>query len=167
MSMKTPDDLFLHELQDIYDAEHRFAQALPKMAESVTDERLRAAFEEHAKQTQGQIANLEKCFKALGKPAKRTACYGSQGLVSEYEHFAKEGPAPEVLTLFSVGAAQKVEEYEICSYKDLSQMAELMGQDEIAQLLQENLKQEQATAQKLETIGEALNKQTIKQAATA
>jgi ferritin-like metal-binding protein YciE len=158
-SVKTPEELFLHELEDIYDAEHRFLKALPTMAKGSEDPHLAKAFEE---QTQTQIENLDKVFESLGEKPKRIACYGAQGLVKEYEHFVEEGPSPSVLTLFSVGAGQKVEEYEICSYKDLSQMANLMGKDDIVTLLQANLKQEEAAAEKLETIGEKLNKAAIK-----
>jgi ferritin-like metal-binding protein YciE len=161
-SVKTPEELFLHELEDIYDAEHRFLKALPTMAKGSEDPHLAKAFEEHEEQTQTQIENLDKVFESLGEKPKRIACYGAQGLVKEYEHFVEEGPSPSVLTLFSVGAGQKVEEYEICSYKDLSQMANLMGKDDIVTLLQANLEQEEAAAEKLETIGEKMNKATIK-----
>lgn len=168
MPMNTPQELFLHELQDIYDAEHRFLQALPKLAKGCSDERARDAFQQHEQQTKQQIKNLEQVFETLGEKPQRTACYGAQGIVEEQEKFEKkESPAPEILQLFNVGAGIKSEHYEVCSYTDLVEMAQAMGQNEVVKLLQDNLHQEEETAQKLEEISQQLTQQHVKQAATA
>lgn len=164
MTVQTPQDLFQHELQDIYDAEHRFVQALGKQAQHSTDPQVKSAFEQHQKETEGQIENLDGVFETFGWKPKRTACYASQGLVQEYEHFIKEEDAPdEIVTAFTVAAGCKVEHYEIATYTGLVEKARLMGQDKAAQLLEQNLQQEQATAQKLEQLGTQLAQQSIKQ----
>jgi len=163
VSIKTPEDLFVHELEDMYDAEQQILKALPKLAQEARDDKLREAIEHHEVETHTQIQNLEKVFQSLGHQAESTTCYGIKGLIQEHEHFVAEQPAPEVLQLFNIGAASKTEQYEICSYTDLITEAQLLGHDDAVSLLRENLKHEQEMAKKLEEVNSRVSSDTIKQ----
>lgn len=161
MAMKTPRDLFLHELSDTYDAEKRVLEMLPTLASESTDKELSAALREHEKETRQQIKNLDKVFKLLGEQPEDMVCYGAEGLKKEHDSFLKEKPAPDILTLFVAGAAAKTEQYEIESYSGLVDMAKLMDEKEVAGLLQENLAQEEAMAKKAEQFEKKLGKQIV------
>ncbi|MCA1841426.1 MAG: DUF892 family protein, partial [Actinobacteria bacterium] len=113
--METIKDLFEHELRDIYDAEQKLVAALKTMASKSSDDRAARGFEEHRKQTEQHVARLEQVFEMIDRKPRREACAGINGLIEEFSKFVKEDPAPEILDVFANGAAQKVEQYEICS----------------------------------------------------
>jgi ferritin-like metal-binding protein YciE len=161
MSMNTPRDLFLHELSDALSAEHIIAKMLPTVAGEVDSTELRDALREHEKETRQHIKNLEAAFKELGEQPEQMTCHGAEGLQKEVDSFLKEKPAHEILTLFAAGAAGKTEQYEIQSYTGLIDMAKLLGEKEVAKLLQENLKQEEAMAKKVEALEKKLGKELI------
>jgi ferritin-like metal-binding protein YciE len=156
--MNDPQEFFIHELQDLLGAEQLVLKTLPKLIESAGDKEVKAALKEHEKETKQQIKNLEECFKLLGEKAEAVDCKGMGGIVAERDEFLKEKPSPEILQVFDLGAAAKAEHYEIVSYTGLIDMAKLMGQKDVAKLLQENLKQEQAMAKTLETLETQLGK---------
>src|SRR5579884_2588474 len=108
MSMQTAQDLFEHELLDMYDAEHRIVEALPKMVSEVELAGLKKGFEKHLKQTEGHIKRIEQACELLGITPKRETCPGMAGLLKEHDTFLKEEPSVEVLELFLFDAAQKV-----------------------------------------------------------
>lgn len=164
MSMSSPQDLFLHELSDIYDAEQKIAKMLPQLAKECEDSQVKSAFEHHEQETQQQIQNLEQCFQILGSKPQKEPCAAIAGLKREHDSFLKEGPSKDILTMFDLGGASKTEYYEMASYKGLVSKATLMGQQQVAQLLQQNLAQEEAMAQKVEKIAQQLGKQMAKQA---
>ena len=110
------NDLLVHELQDIYHAEGQILKALPKMAKAATNPDLKAAFEEHRAQTEGQVRRLEQVFKLLGHPVKGKQCEGMAGLIEEGRKLLEADAEPEVLDAALIAAAQKVEHYEIASY---------------------------------------------------
>jgi ferritin-like metal-binding protein YciE len=163
MAMKTPRDLFVHELSDTYNAEKQILEMLPTLASESTDKELTAAFKEHEKETRQQIKNLDEAFKLLGEKPEDMVCYGAEGLRKEHDSFLEEKPTPEILTLFVAGAAAKTEHYEIESYTGLIDMARLMGEKEITGLLQENLKQEKEMAKKAEQFEKKLGKEIVPQ----
>ena len=142
--MKTLKDLFLDELMDMYDAEQRIARALPKMARAATCARLQAALQKHLKETQGQITNLERVFKSVGEKAKAKKCEATVGLLEEGDEIAKEFKGSPAINAALIAAGQKVEHYEIASYGCLHEWAGLLGHEEAAGLLKENLDQEMA-----------------------
>jgi ferritin-like metal-binding protein YciE len=148
-SIQTAEEMFVHELVDIYDAEHRFLEGQEKMVAQVSDSKLKQLIEHHSEETQQQIRNLEQVFKALGASAEREQCRGADGLVREAGTLLKESKPPITDSLVA-GAAAKVEHYEIVSYTDLVEAARAMGRAEVAKLLEQNLKQEQKTAERLE-----------------
>ncbi len=158
MPMSDPQEFFVHEMQDLLGAEQLVLKTLPKLIESAEDKDVKAALKEHEKETKQQVKNLEECFKLLGEKAEPVECKGMGGIVAERDEFLKEKPSPEILQVFDLGAAAKTEHYEIVSYSGLVDMAKLMGQKDVARLLQENLKQEQAMAKKLEGFETQLGK---------
>ena len=150
--MKTLKDLFLDELMDMYDAEQRITRALPKMVKAATCARLQAALQKHLKETQGQITNLEKVFKSIGEKAKAKKCEATVGLLEEGDEIAKEFKGSPAINAALIAAGQKVEHYEIASYGCLHEWAGLLGHQEAAGLLKENLDQEKAADEALTEI---------------
>jgi ferritin-like metal-binding protein YciE len=155
--MKQGIDLFEHELKDIYDAEQKLSRELENMAKKATNEELAEGFLHHQQETEGQIKRLEEVFGIVGNKPSRETCHGINGLIEEYKTFVKEeDPSPELLDVFSSGAALKVEHYEIASYSSLIKLASQAGLTDAVSLLQENLIEEQETAKKLETLSKQL-----------
>jgi ferritin-like metal-binding protein YciE len=159
MSIESLQDMFLHELKDIYDAEKRLLKALPKMAKMAESEELSAAFEEHLGQTENQVERLERIFKSIDKPARGKKCEAMEGLIKEGEELIKkEDPGPAV-DAGLIGAAQKVEHYEIATYGTLATWAKLLGLDEAVELLEETLAEEKETDEKLSSLASEINMQ--------
>ncbi|HYX48614.1 MAG TPA: DUF892 family protein [Ktedonobacteraceae bacterium] len=165
MAMKSPQELFLHELGDMYDAEQRIAKMLPEMAKECNNAQLKNAFEQHEQETQQQIRNLEQCFQLLGSKPQKASCQAIAGLKQEHDTFLKERPSEEILSMFDLGGASKTEYYEMASYKGLIEKANMMGQQQVTQLLQQNLQQEEAMAKKVEQLSRQLGQQLIQQMA--
>jgi len=149
--MDNAQELFEHELRDMYDAEHKLVKATMTMAKKVKDPKLTKAFEEHSEVTQGQVRRLEKVFGEIGRKPRRETCDGINGLIEEFSGFVKEKPEAEVLNFFAIGAASKVEHYEIEAYKTLISLGEKLGLRSVG-LLRENLAEEEETASKLESM---------------
>ena len=150
------NDLLVHELQDIYHAEGQILKALPKMAKAATNPDLKAAFEEHRAQTEGQVKRLEQVFKLLGHPVKGKQCEGMAGLIEEGRKLLEADAEPEVLDAALIAAAQKVEHYEIAAYGTARTHAELLGLRRVAKLLQQTLDEEGATDKKLTALAESV-----------
>lgn len=143
--MNSLHDLFMDELADMYDAEHRLVKALPKMAKNATQEELRQAFETHLRQTQEHVRKLEQVFTSFGEKAKGKKCAAMVGLLEEGEEIADENEGSPTLNAALISAAQKVEHYEIASYGTLREWAQLLDQQGAAQILQEILEEEKTT----------------------
>jgi ferritin-like metal-binding protein YciE len=154
--LKSLDDLLVHELQDIFDAEKQITKALPKMAKAATHPELRAGFEEHLEQTEGQIERLEQVFKLLGVPAKGKKCDGMAGLIEEGTKTMEQDAEPSVKDAALIAAAQKVEHYEIASYGCVCTYAEMLGYDQVHDLLGQNLDEEETTDEKLTVLAESV-----------
>lgn len=163
---KTLEDLFKENLKDIYYAERKILVALPKMAEAVNSNELRAAFEKHVKETEGQVQRLQQVFKLLNEPAKGKTCPAILGLVEEGEEVMEDFEDSPALDAGLLGGAQAVEHYEIARYGTLIAWAEQLGMTEAAKLLQQTLDEEKATDKALTKLAEtAINDSGIKQAA--
>jgi len=155
MSLDSLEKLFLEELKDIYNAEKQILRALPRMAKAAESPELQQAFTKHLKETEGQVQRLEKIFQQLGQSARGKTCKGMQGLIEEgKEVMEKEGEGP-VIDAALVASAQKVEHYEIASYGCLRTYAQLLGQDQAVELLQQTLAEEEAADKKLTELGES------------
>ena len=166
-TMTAPDDLFLHELEDVYYAEQTLTQVLPRLAQEVADSELAEALERHLDETKGHVLNLEQVFHDLGIPAKGEKCPGIEGIAEEHDSFLEENdPSDGLLDLFVTGAAARTEHYEIAAYTGLVAMAESLGQSRAADLLELNLKQEQKALATVETISKRLLAEAAKAAAS-
>jgi ferritin-like metal-binding protein YciE len=152
---KTLDDLFLHTLKDIYYAEKQILKALPKMAKNAESEELKAAFETHREQTQGQIERLEQIFELLGKPARGVTCEAINGIIEESKEIMEDFADSPALDAGILSSAQAVEHYEITRYGTLIAWARELGRPDCAAVLQQNLDEEKATDLKLTQIAEA------------
>ena len=150
------DDLLVHELQDIYHAEGQILKALPKMVKAATNPDLKAAFEEHRLQTEGQVQRLEQVFKLLGHPAKGKKCDDFDSLIEEGKKVLEEDADPAVKDAALIMAAQKVEHYEIATYGCVCTYAEMLGYDEAHELLGQNLDEEESTDERLTALAETV-----------
>ncbi|HEX3274611.1 MAG TPA: ferritin-like domain-containing protein [Gemmatimonadales bacterium] len=155
------DDLLVHELQDIYNAEGQILKALPTMMAAATHPDLREAFEEHRVQTEGQVRRLEQAFKLLGVPAKGRKCEGMAGLLEEGRRITQEDADPLVMDAALIASAQKVEHYEIASYGCVCTYAEMLGYDQVHDLLGQSLDEEESTDQKLTALAETVINQDV------
>lgn len=153
--MKTLQDLFFNELADIYDAEHRIAKALPKMAKAATSTPLKKAFELHLKQTVEHAKKVEEIFECFDRKAKAKTCEATVGLLKEGEEIAESFAGSPAINAALIAAAQKVEHYEMATYGCLYEWANLLGNKKAASLLQEILNDEGATNKALTILARA------------
>jgi len=149
MKLNSLENLFVHELKDLLSAEKQLVKALPKMAKGAASEQLRAAFEEHLEQTKGHVQRLEMVFKLIDKTARAEHCKAMEGLIEEGAELLEEEGSPTVKDAALIGAAQRVEHYEISAYGTTRTLAELLGQNEAVELIQQTLDEEKETDEKL------------------
>lgn len=159
MKMEDLKDLFVDELKDIYSAENQITKALPKMAKTAKSPELKKGFELHLEQTKQQIARLEQIFEELGESPRGKKCNGMEGLLEEGKELMGEDAEPEVMDAGLISAAQRVEHYEIAAYGTVKTYAELLGMPKAAKLLDETLKEEKDTDQKLTGLAGKINVQ--------
>lgn len=159
--MKTLKDLFLDELKDMYDAEHRIIKALPKMAKAATGEKLKTAFLTHLHETKGQVTRLEKVFRSFGQKAQGKKCDATVGLLKEGDEITTDNKSEPTLNAALISAGQKVEHYEIASYGCLQEWAKLLKNKEAAKLIGENLAEEKAANIKLMALARASNNEAL------
>jgi ferritin-like metal-binding protein YciE len=152
-------DLYVDQLRDLYDAENQLVKALPKMAEASTSEELRQGFEEHLEQTRNHVQRLEQIFERLGEKPKGKKCKGMEGIVKEGSEALDEDMQEDIKDAAIIGAAQRVEHYEIAAYGTARTHADLLSRDEDASLLEETLEEEKQTDQKLTELAENINVQ--------
>ena len=156
--MQSAKELFVHELTDMLDAEQKLVTALGELAEDHADEpQLQKGFQAHQAQTEKQVERLQQIFEQIGEEAEETECKGMKGLLEERNSFKEEEePAEDILSMFDVGAAIKVESYEICAYNSLIELAKQLDLTKAIRFLNQNLKEEQQTKTKLEAISRKL-----------
>jgi ferritin-like metal-binding protein YciE len=155
MSMESLMDLYIDELKDLYNAENQLLKALPRMAKKAASPDLKAAFEEHLGQTEGQVNRLEKIFKKLGEKPTGKTCKAMKGLVEEGKEIIDEDGEESVLDAALIGAAQKVEHYEIAGYGTARTFASMLGEEDAVELLQQTLDEEGETNKKLTALAES------------
>ncbi len=153
---QTLEDALVEQLRDLYDAEKQLVRALPKMAKGCNSAELKSAFQEHLEVTKGQVQRLEQVFEMLGQRARSKPCKAMKGLVEEGAEILQEDMQEHLLDLTLIGGAQKVEHYEIAGYGTLRTFAQAMGNKEVAQLLDQTLKEEEAADKKLTQIAKSL-----------
>jgi ferritin-like metal-binding protein YciE len=150
-------DLYLDELRDLHNAENQLVKALPKMAKASSSDELREGFEQHLEQTKGHVERLEQIFEALDESPKGTKCVGMEGLIKEGSEIMDEDFEGAVMDAALIGAAQRVEHYEIAAYGTVIAFANQLGESEHASLLKQTLEEEKETDQKLTSLSDDIN----------
>jgi len=150
-------ELYIDQLRDLYDAEYQLIKALPKMAEGATSEELREGIEEHLEQTRNQAQRLEQIFERLGETPKGERCKGMEGVIKEGSETLEKEMDDDTKDAAIIAAAQRVEHYEIAGYGTARTYANLLGETEAAELLEETLDEEKETDQKLTQLAEEIN----------
>ncbi len=145
MAEKKLDDLFYDTLKDIYFAERQILKALPKMARAASSDKLKAAFEKHKEETQGQIERLQEIFEIIGKRAQGKTCEAIQGIIAEGEEIMEDFKGSPALDAGLISSAQAVEHYEMARYGTLKAWAQQLGHKQAVQLLDATLKEETKT----------------------
>jgi len=153
--IKTMDDLFIHQLQDIYYAERQLVKALPKMAEKATDPQLKQGFLTHLDETRGHVKRLEQVFQMHGAKIEAVTCPAIDGIIEEADEVAGEVEDKSVLDAALINAAQAAEHYEITRYGSLIAWARQLGRNDCASVLQKTLEEEKATDKKLTSLAES------------
>lgn len=151
--------LYVDELQDLYSAETQLVKALPKLARTSSNAKLRQAFEEHLRQTSEHVSRLEQIFDTLGEKAGGKKCVGMEGLVKEGAETMQEKYGDTVMDAAIIGAAQRVEHYEIAAYGTVRAFAELLGENNHVPLIEQTLEEEKQADENLTQLAEQLNSQ--------
>lgn len=163
MAVKTIEELFIHELSDIYSAEKQLSRALPRLARATSDPQLKQAFEDHTEETNGQIERIDKIVEALDLKLKRVKCVAMEGLIEEGKEVIDSVDEGALRDAALIGGAQKVEHYEIAAYGTLSALAKELGYSDAIPLLQATLKEEKSTDEKLTQLAELAGNQRAAQ----
>jgi ferritin-like metal-binding protein YciE len=159
----TLENLFLEELEDMYDAEHRITKALPKLIEAATCKELKAALENHLRETEGQITKLESVFQVFGEEPNAAKCEAMAGLLAEGDTVVKKNKKTPAINAAIIAAGQKVEHYEIASYGCLKAWANILGKNEAVRLLDEILEQEKKADQTLNALATSKNQEALEE----
>lgn len=157
MEINSLRELYVEQLRDLYDAENQLIKALPKMAKEASSDELRQGIEEHLEQTRGHVERLEQVFEQLGEKPKGKKCKGMQGLLEEGKETLEEDMEDDTKDAAIIAAAQRVEHYEISGYGTARTYANLLNENEAAELLEETLNEEKETDQKLTQLAEEIN----------
>jgi ferritin-like metal-binding protein YciE len=149
MKIDSLKQLYIEELRDLHSAEKQLVKALPKMAKAISSPELKQGILTHLEETKNHVTRLDTVFERLGVSSKGKKCKAMEGLIEEGEDLLKEDAEPEVLDAGIIAAAQRVEHYEIAGYGTARTYAQMLGETEAQQLLQETLNEEAATDKKL------------------
>src|SRR6266566_6170010 len=156
MQLENLQDLLKDDLRDVLHAENQIIKALPKMIKKASNPELQGAFEKHLEETREHAGRVEQVMGLLGMPVKGKTCKAMQGILEEGKEVMGEDAEEDVMDAALIGAAQKVEHYEIATYGTLCTYAELLGLEEDKELLGQNLEEEKRTDQKLTELAEAV-----------
>ena len=154
-NMNTLNDLFIDELKDLYSAERQLLKAIPRMMKGTTSDELRSAFETHLEQTEGHVERLEQVFERIEASPRGKKCKAMEGLVEEGEEVLDMEGDGDVLDAAIIGAAQRVEHYEIAAYGTACAHAKALGYDDLASILGQTLQEEEETDKLLTQIAES------------
>jgi ferritin-like metal-binding protein YciE len=158
-ALKTLRELLVDELRDLHNAENQLIKALPKMAKAASHEELKEGLQAHLEQTRDHVDRLDRCLKLLGANAKGKVCHAMKGLVEEGQEAIENDSPDAIRDAQLIGAAQRVEHYEIAAYGTARAFAETLGETKIAGLLQETLDEEGETNKKLTALSETINEE--------
>ncbi|MGH7960120.1 MAG: ferritin-like domain-containing protein [Opitutaceae bacterium] len=152
-------ELLVDELRDLHNAENQLVKALPRMAKAASHDELKEGFQEHLEQTREHVDRLDRCFKLLGAAARGKTCHAMKGLVEEGREAIKEDAPDAVRDARLIGAAQRVEHYEIAAYGTARAFAQTLGETKVADLLQATLDEEGETDKRLTALAEMINEE--------
>jgi ferritin-like metal-binding protein YciE len=155
MKINSFEELLVHEMRDLYDAEQHITKALPKMIDAASSPQLRSAFEQHLEQTRTHINRLEQAFQGVGQVPKGAACKGVKGLIDEGSALIDEKADPAVKDAGLIVAAQKIEHYEIAAYGSVRAWANRLGHERVAELFERTLEEEKQTDKILTELAES------------
>jgi ferritin-like metal-binding protein YciE len=161
MELESLQDLYIHELKDLFSAETQLIKALPKMAEAATNPKLAKGFEMHLAETQEHAKRLKQILGSHDETAEGSKCKGMAGLIAEGADMIEEDAEEDVRDAALISAAQRVEHYEIAGYGTVRTYAELLGDTKGAELLQETLDEEIATDEKLSALASSINVEAV------
>ena len=156
MKLDSIRNLYIEELRDLYSAENQLLQALPRMAKGASSDELKQSFEDHLQQTREHVERLEEIFHRLGEKPTGKTCRGMKGLIEEGEEILKVKGLAAVIDAGLIGAAQRAEHYEISAYGTVRTFANLLGEEEAADLLQQTLEEEGETDKHLTELAEEI-----------
>jgi ferritin-like metal-binding protein YciE len=156
MKLDTLKKLYLEELRDLYSAETQLVKALPKMAKGASSDELKQAFESHLEQTKEHVERLDEIFARLDEKPTGKTCKAMKGLIEEGSEMLEQEGEDSVIDAGLIGAAQRVEHYEIAAYGTVRTFANLLGEDDAAELLQETLDEEGETDKELSELAEGI-----------
>lgn len=157
MKFSSLQDLYIEQLKDLHGAETQLTKALPKMAEAATTPELKTAFTIHLKETKEQLLRLNQIGESLGESLDGHKCAAMKGLIEEAAEWMKRDADPEVMDAGLIAAAQRLEHYEIAGYATVHNFAELLGEEEAAELLAETLGEEEEADAKLTDLAQSIN----------
>jgi ferritin-like metal-binding protein YciE len=157
MELQSLQDLYIHELKDLFSAENQLLKALPKMARAATSPKLMDGFRKHLEQTKNHVARLEQILASHDETTRGPKCKGMEGLIKEGAEMIKEDAEDDVRDAGLISAAQRVEHYEIAGYGTARTYAKLLGDNKGAKILQQTLDEEGATDKKLTQLAERIN----------
>jgi ferritin-like metal-binding protein YciE len=159
----TLKSLFLEQLADMYDSEHRITKALPKLIEAATCKELKSALESHLRETEGQIGTVERVFKTFDEKTNQNKCEAIVGILTEGDTIIRKNKKATTVNAAIIAAAQKVEHYEIATYGCLKAWASTLGNSEAASLLAEILEEEKAADRSLNELSAAKNEEALEE----
>ena len=154
MPLNSAQDLAVYKLQSIYDAEQQALQEYPQFSAAVSSQELKQALQQHVHQTQQQVQRLDQIFQQMGQQPGGQTCISMQGLIQEAQQLIQQGGAPEVLDAAIIGAAQAIEHHEIAAYGTARTLAQQLGMQQAAQLLEQTLEEEKQTDARLTQLAE-------------
>ena len=154
MKIESMEDLFLAEIEDLYDCEKRLTKALPKMAKASTSPQLRQAFESHLQETQGHVERLERVFSEMGKQPKAETCQAIKGLIEEGEEMISNTDQSPLRDAGIIAAANRVGHYEMAAYGSARSFAQTLGLTSAVSLLEQTLEEEKKADKKLTQLAE-------------
>ena len=161
MSKDTLKRLYVDELKDLYSAENQLVKALPKMAKAASSDKLREGFEEHLEQTKVHVERLEQIFRSLNESPKGKKCMGMEGLIKEGSEVIGEDFEDALMDAALIGAAQRVEHYEIAAYGTAREFAAILDEPKHASLLEKTLEEEKETDEKLTEVSREINVRAV------
>ncbi len=162
MAISTPNELFVHELENIYSAEQVFLRNMQDMHRMAHNSNLKQMLQQHISGATEQVKNLDNAFRELGQQPQHIKCEGAEGIVNEFKTTARQVQNPQLLDLAILGAWEKGEVYEMATYRGLVEKAQMMGKSTLAQVLQRNLSDELSTLQEIAETGKDIESQVIR-----